>query len=51
LIQDSSFSCLKLLVKLASATVDGGDQAIGCGADGGVEVFILQKEFLSFLGG
>jgi len=49
LVSDTLLGLSHLLSKLGSAVVDGGDEAVGRGADSGAEVVVLEEEDLGLL--
>ncbi len=50
LVSNTLLGFLQLLGELGGVTVDGGDEAVGCGVDGSAEVVVFEEQVLCFLG-
>jgi len=48
--KDALLGLSQLLGELGSMTVDGGDEAVGCGADSCAEVVVFKEQVLCLLG-
>jgi len=48
--QDMSFALAHALGVLLCAAMDGGDEAIGCGSDGLVDVVLFEEDVLGSFG-
>jgi hypothetical protein len=48
--QDTSLALAHVLGVLLCLAVDGGDEAIGCGSDGLVDVILFEKDVLGGFG-
>ncbi len=51
LVSNTLLRFSQLLSELGGTMVDGGDKAIGHGADGSAEVVVFEEQVLGFLGG
>jgi len=49
--QDTSFTLTHVLGVLLCVAMDGGDEAIGCGSDGLVDVVLFEENVLGGFGG
>jgi hypothetical protein len=49
--QDTSLTLAHVLGVLLRSAVDGGDEAIGCGSDGLVDVVLFEKDVLGGFSG
>jgi hypothetical protein len=49
--QDASLAFVHVLGVLLCSMVDGGDEAVGCGSDGLVDVILFEEDVLGSFGG
>jgi hypothetical protein len=49
--QDTSFALAHVLGVLLRLAMDGGDEAVGCGSDGFINVVLFEEDVLGGLGG